>query len=80
MAVGTREVSTYFCLTILSLSLYSQSSSLLSWLFGQLLLIMIIYFILSIVNSMAQSFAKRRDEETVHQLLHPECHNTHHST
>ena len=31
---------------------------------------MIVYFVISIIHSMAQSFAKRRDEEEVHKLLH----------
>jgi len=42
-----------------------QDSSRLQQAFGYLLLIMIMYFILSIVNSMAQSYAKRLDEEEI---------------
>ena len=46
-----------------------QRTSLLSKLFGGLLLLMIIYFVISIVHSMAQTFAKRRDEEEIQTLL-----------
>ena len=42
-----------------------QESSRLQQVFGYLLFVMIIYFVLSIVNSMAQSYAKRLDEEEI---------------
>lgn len=42
---------------------YHQESSRLQQLFGYVLLLMICYFVISIVNSMAQSYAKRLDEE-----------------
>jgi len=60
-----------------SLPPFVQESSKLSWIFGYILLAMIAYFILSIINSMAQRFARRRDEEHIHHLLHPECKKTH---
>lgn len=40
-----------------------QPTSLLSKIFGSIVLLMIIYFLISIVHSMAQTFAKRRDEQ-----------------
>ena len=42
---------------------------MLQFMFGHLLLAMVAYFIVSIVNSMAQTFAKRKDEEEIHSLL-----------
>lgn len=47
----------------------TQDTSMLQFMFGQLLLAMVAYFIVSIVNSMAQTFAKRKDEEEIHSLL-----------
>ncbi|XP_019848781.1 PREDICTED: vacuole membrane protein 1-like [Amphimedon queenslandica] len=47
----------------------AQNTGFLQQLFGWLLILMVAYFILSIVNSMAQSFAKRQDEEKLHQGL-----------
>lgn len=38
---------------------------------------MIIYFFISIIHSMAQRYAKRRDEEYIHHHLHPECRTPH---
>uniref|UniRef100_A0A023G4V4 Putative vacuole membrane protein 1 n=1 Tax=Amblyomma triste TaxID=251400 RepID=A0A023G4V4_AMBTT len=37
----------------------AQESSLLAWLFEKLVMAMIVYFVLSIVNSMAQSYHRR---------------------
>lgn len=54
-----------------------QSASLLSRIFGLFILAMVVYFLVSIVHSMAQRYAKRLDEQEVHQLLHPECHKEH---
>ena len=34
---------------------------------GYILLVMVVYFLLSIVNSTAQSYAKRLDKEQVHR-------------
>ena len=33
--------------------------------------LMIVYFLVSIVHSMAQNFARRRDEEEVQKLVKP---------
>eukprot|EP00112_Aurelia_sp_Birch-Aquarium-sp1_P020550 Seg532.4 transcript_id=Seg532.4/GoldUCD/mRNA.D3Y31 product="Vacuole membrane protein 1" protein_id=Seg532.4/GoldUCD/D3Y31 len=43
-----------------------QGGNILGFIFEKLITIMIIYFVLSIVNSMAQSYAKRIDEEGRH--------------
>lgn len=45
-----------------------QPTSLLSKIFGTIVLLMIIYFLISIIHSMAQTFAKRRDEQEVLKL------------
>lgn len=37
-----------------------QSENWLSWVFEKVVLVMVCYFIFSIINSMAQSYAKRR--------------------
>jgi len=37
-----------------------QESSWLSWLYEKVVVIMIAYFVISIINSMAQSYHKRR--------------------
>ena len=42
---------------------------MLQFIFGQVLLAMVAYFVVSIVNSMAQQYAKRQDEEYLHKLL-----------
>jgi len=44
--------------------LQSQGSNILGYVFEKLVTIMIIYFVLSIVNSLAQSYAKRIDEQS----------------
>jgi uncharacterized membrane protein len=36
-----------------------QGENWLSWMFEKLVVVMVCYFILSIINSMAQSYAKR---------------------
>lgn len=51
-------------LIISSCVLTSQGPSWLSWLFEKLILAMIIYFVLSIVNSMAQQYAKRLQDKS----------------
>ncbi|XP_064391584.1 vacuole membrane protein 1-like [Halichondria panicea] len=43
-----------------------QESSLIQQLFGYLLLVMVVYFVLSIVHSMAQNYAKRTQERELH--------------
>lgn len=50
------------------LSLYSlcgswQEESWLSWLFEKVVVIMVCFFVCSIVNSMAQSYTKRKQQE-----------------
>ena len=54
--------------------LYMQESSRIQMIFGYLLLAMIVYFVLSIVHSMAQRYAKRIQEMEIHTKLHPDCH------
>jgi len=39
-----------------------QEPNILAWIFEKLVIAMIIYFLLSIINSMAQAYAKRLDE------------------
>lgn len=39
-----------------------QGENWLSWVFEKLVLVMVCYFILSIVNSTAQSYAKRQQQ------------------
>lgn len=63
------HVSVFLLVAITILSCV-QESSVIQRLFGYFLLIMVVYFVLSIVHSMAQNYAKRRQEE-----LHP---NTNH--
>jgi membrane protein YqaA with SNARE-associated domain len=46
-----------------------QSTSFLQKVFSQVLLLMIAYFIVSIIHSMAQTFAKRQDEEKLRTYL-----------
>ncbi|NWR73332.1 VMP1 protein, partial [Centropus unirufus] len=41
-----------------------QGENWLSWLFEKLVIVMVFYFILSIINSMAQSYAKRLQQKT----------------
>ena len=50
----------------MSLLFLFQGGNILGFIFEKLITIMIIYFVLSIVNSMAQSYAKRIDEEGRH--------------
>lgn len=38
---------------------FLQGENWLSWMFEKLVVVMVCYFILSIINSMAQSYAKR---------------------
>lgn len=40
-----------------------QEESWLSWLFEKVVVIMVCFFVCSIVNSMAQSYAKRKQQE-----------------
>lgn len=40
-----------------------QEESWLSWLFEKVVVIMVCFFVCSIVNSMAQSYAKRKQHE-----------------
>ena len=40
-----------------------QPHGMLQWIFEKLVIVMIAYFLLSIINSMAQMYAKRLDEE-----------------
>ena len=44
-----------------------QETSLLQQVIGYLLLVMVVYFLLSIVNSTAQSYAKRLNKEQDHR-------------
>ena len=39
-----------------------QEPNILAWIFEKLVIAMIVYFLLSIINSMAQAYAKRLDE------------------
>lgn len=41
------------------LPFFLQGENWLSWMFEKLVVVMVCYFILSIINSMAQSYAKR---------------------
>ena len=41
-----------------------QEASWLSWIFEKLVLLMVAYFVLSIINSMAQSYHKRLSKRT----------------
>ena len=41
-----------------------QEASWLSWIFEKLVLLMVAYFVLSILNSMAQSYHKRLSKRT----------------
>ena len=54
-----------------------QSASLLQKVFGYVILAMVVYFLISIVNSMAQNYAKRIDESAIHEQLHSERHRKH---
>lgn len=45
------------------LSVCLQDDNWLSWLFEKLVLVMVCYFVVSIVNSMAQSYAKRLQQQ-----------------
>ena len=63
------SVSTEVVNNTLSVPACLQDSSLLQWIFGQILLLMVVYFVISIINSMAQSFVKKRDEQTLKQLF-----------
>lgn len=40
-----------------------QGENWLSWMFEKLVIVMVCYFILSIINSMAQSYAKRLQQK-----------------
>ena len=40
-----------------------QEPNILAWIFEKLVIAMIVYFLLSIINSMAQHYAKRLDEK-----------------
>lgn len=44
-----------------------QEESWLSWLFEKVVVIMVCFFVCSIVNSMAQSYAKRKQQEKYSQ-------------
>lgn len=44
---------------VLTLRFFPQGENWLSWMFEKLVIAMVCYFILSIINSMAQSYAKR---------------------
>lgn len=52
---------TMFCndLTVPPSAFVLQSENWLSWAFEKLVIVMVIYFVLSIIHSMAQSYAKR---------------------
>ena len=43
--------------------------SLLQFIFGKVHLAMVAYFVISIINSMAQAYAKREHEKMLHSLL-----------
>lgn len=43
--------------------LFLQGENWLSWMFEKLVVVMVFYFILSIINSMAQSYAKRIQQQ-----------------
>lgn len=47
----------------LSVVLFWQEESWLSWLFEKVVVVMVCFFVCSIVNSMAQSYAKRKQQE-----------------
>lgn len=42
---------------------FPQEPNILAWIFEKFVIAMIIYFLLSIINSMAQHYAKRLDEK-----------------
>lgn len=44
---------------------------MLQWVLEKLVMLMVLYFIVSIINSMAQTYAKRLDEEK--SRLQAEC-------
>ena len=48
---------------LVSFHLGPQPHSMLQWVLEKLVMLMVAYFILSIINSMAQAYAKRLDEE-----------------
>ena len=43
---------------------FFQAASWLSWVFEKVVLVMVVYFVISIVNSMAQSYHKRQSKQT----------------
>lgn len=47
------------CFSWVVLRFFLQGENWLSWMFEKLVVAMVCYFILSIINSMAQSYAKR---------------------
>ena len=53
----TTELMEHFSWIVLPFFL--QGENWLSWMFEKLVVVMVCYFILSIINSMAQSYAKR---------------------
>lgn len=51
------------CVISWGVSICLQDDNWLSWLFEKLVLVMVCYFVVSIVNSMAQSYAKRLQQQ-----------------
>lgn len=49
--------------SISTLILGFQDENWLSWVFEKVVLVMVCYFVISIVNSMAQSYAKRLQQQ-----------------
>ena len=73
-ALLQRQWDTLFCsprkVAIKSM-IFLQKTSLLSQVFSVVMLAMIVYFIISIIHSMAQNYAKRMDEDEIHKhFLH----------
>ncbi len=53
----------YVFIYLYNLNFFLQGESWLSWVFEKVVLVMVCYFILSIINSMAQSYAKRLQQK-----------------
>ena len=71
---STLEFSDCSCLFVFSTSLsffFLQESNLLSWIFEKVVIVMVAYFLLSILNSMAQKYHKRlcksQHKKNIHQ-------------
>ena len=60
--IGDSEQSTEIVIIIFVLC-SPQEPNILAWIFEKFVIAMIVYFLLSIINSMAQHYAKRLDEK-----------------